>query len=430
MAQVAPASQNVPKSNTAQSIEVKKNEMFNFTVQDDEVIVELTKGTAEVFGSEMAMNKKYAFYGGAGFGVYSTDGCTLSVEGKVKSESCEAKQMEYYKSFHEKGLKPTREEAKSSKVNGPRVMICGPVDVGKSTLCKILLNYATRDGCKPMFVDLDVGQGAIGIVGCMGVIVVEKGTDVNDGFSQDSPFMFQFGHNAPDKDLECYNGMISRLAVAADAKAKADEEIKSSGIIINTCGWVKEGGFEALLHAANVFQVDKVIVMAKDKNDNLFRDLVAALPKSVMLFKVSQLDGVSDKANRLATRQKRIDEYFYGIFKYKVASSSTYPFDVEIPHQDLIERIFARKDAKSSGKTLKFDWIERHFCSIKPTDCQAGHTLGLMFATKESLDALGGKIEGNVQGFVYVKDNDRVGNKLVFMSPQKEIPKDCIFFLV
>ena len=34
----------------------------------------------------------------------------------------------------------------------------GPVDVGKSTLCQLLLNYAVRMGRRPVFVDLDVGQ--------------------------------------------------------------------------------------------------------------------------------------------------------------------------------------------------------------------------------------------------------------------------------
>jgi len=37
-------------------------------------------------------------------------------------------------------------------------MVCGPVDVGKSTLCRILLNYGVRMGRRPIFVDLDVGQ--------------------------------------------------------------------------------------------------------------------------------------------------------------------------------------------------------------------------------------------------------------------------------
>ena len=37
----------------------------------------------------------------------------------------------------------------------------GPVDVGKSTLCQLLLNYAVRMGRRPVFVDLDVGQVSV-----------------------------------------------------------------------------------------------------------------------------------------------------------------------------------------------------------------------------------------------------------------------------
>ena len=37
-------------------------------------------------------------------------------------------------------------------------MITGPTDVGKSTLCKLLLNYAARMDRAPVYVDLDVGQ--------------------------------------------------------------------------------------------------------------------------------------------------------------------------------------------------------------------------------------------------------------------------------
>ena len=39
-----------------------------------------------------------------------------------------------------------------------KVMICGPADVGKSTLCRLLLNFAVRMGRRPVYVDLDLGQ--------------------------------------------------------------------------------------------------------------------------------------------------------------------------------------------------------------------------------------------------------------------------------
>ena len=39
-----------------------------------------------------------------------------------------------------------------------QIMVVGATDVGKSTVCKILLNYAVKMGRQPCLVDLDVGQ--------------------------------------------------------------------------------------------------------------------------------------------------------------------------------------------------------------------------------------------------------------------------------
>ena len=53
----------------------------------------------------------------------------------------------------------------AAQAAGPRVVIAGPTDAGKSTLTRILLNYAVRRGRKPLFLDLDVGQGDITVPG-------------------------------------------------------------------------------------------------------------------------------------------------------------------------------------------------------------------------------------------------------------------------
>ena len=39
----------------------------------------------------------------------------------------------------------------------PLPQVVGPTDVGKSSLCKLLLNYAVRYGFFPTAVDLDIG---------------------------------------------------------------------------------------------------------------------------------------------------------------------------------------------------------------------------------------------------------------------------------
>ena len=37
-------------------------------------------------------------------------------------------------------------------------MIVGPADVGKTSLCKILLNYCVKGERKPLFVDIDANE--------------------------------------------------------------------------------------------------------------------------------------------------------------------------------------------------------------------------------------------------------------------------------
>ena len=56
----------------------------------------------------------------------------------------------------------------AATTRGPIVMVVGPTDVGKSTLCRTLLNYAIRSERKPIFIDLDVGQNSITIPGNIG----------------------------------------------------------------------------------------------------------------------------------------------------------------------------------------------------------------------------------------------------------------------
>jgi hypothetical protein len=74
--------------------------------------------------------------------------------------------MDQYLNVHDV-LDARRQQALKAKGDGPRVFVVGPTDVGKSTLCRILLNYAVRAGWAPTFADMDIGQGSITVPGCV-----------------------------------------------------------------------------------------------------------------------------------------------------------------------------------------------------------------------------------------------------------------------
>lgn len=67
--------------------------------------------------------------------------------------------MQYLNTHHV--LQNLRQQAKDSKRAGPRVLVAGPTDTGKSSLCKMLLNWAVRSDHQPTYVDLDIGRLSI-----------------------------------------------------------------------------------------------------------------------------------------------------------------------------------------------------------------------------------------------------------------------------
>lgn len=109
-------------------------------------------------------------------------------------------------------LEQLRITAEESNSVGPIVMIVGPTDVGKSTLCRILLNYAVRLGRRPVYVDLDVGQGNISIPGTVGALLVERPASIEEGFSQQAPLVYHFGQKSPGENEALYKILVGKLA--------------------------------------------------------------------------------------------------------------------------------------------------------------------------------------------------------------------------
>jgi polyribonucleotide 5'-hydroxyl-kinase len=79
-------------------------------------------------------------------------------------------------------LNQKRIEAKQASAQGPRTIVVGPVDAGKSTLCRILVNYAVRSGWEPLFVDLDIGQGELCPPGSISACPIHVPVDAQEGY--------------------------------------------------------------------------------------------------------------------------------------------------------------------------------------------------------------------------------------------------------
>merc|ERR1719352_1008730 len=100
-------------------------------------------------------------------------------------------------------------------------------------LLLLLLNYAVRLGRRPIFADLDVGQGSIAVPGSVGAMLVERPASIEEGFSQNSPLVYHYGHKTPGHNPILYNQLVSRLADVVRERLAVNRKAEVSGVVIN-----------------------------------------------------------------------------------------------------------------------------------------------------------------------------------------------------
>ncbi|CAN0151340.1 unnamed protein product, partial [Discosporangium mesarthrocarpum] len=253
--------------------------------------------------------------------VFTWYGCTLETRGWVESMYVSGDTpMKSFVNTHAQ-LEARRDKALqalqsgSPTATGPRVMVVGPTDSGKSTLSGILAAYAVRLGRCPTFVDLDVGQGQVTMPGVISAAALDSNSlSIEEGFSLTAPLVFFYGHTSLTENPELYKHLVERMADCINKRLATDVDASSSGVIFNTCGMVEGVGLDILAHAIGAFSVDIVLVMG---NDKLYAHMVATLntgPGGVTVVKVPRSNGVvqRDQKYRRAARARRAREYFYG----------------------------------------------------------------------------------------------------------------------
>ncbi|EMP27658.1 Polyribonucleotide 5'-hydroxyl-kinase Clp1 [Chelonia mydas] len=292
--------------------ELERETELRFEVEASQTVqLELLAGMAEIFGTELTRNKKFTFDAGAKVAVFTWHGCTVQLSGRTEvAYISKDTPMLLYLNTHT-ALEQMRRQAEREDERGPRVMVVGPTDVGKSTVCRLLLNYAVRLGRRPTFVELDVGQGSVSIPGTMGALYIERPADVEEGFSVQAPLVYHFGSTTPGTNIKLYNKITSRLADVFNQRCEVNRRASVSGCVINTCGWVKGSGYHALVHAASAFEVDVVVVLDQER---LYNELKRDLPHFVRTVLLPKSGGVVERSKdfRRECRDDRIREYFYG----------------------------------------------------------------------------------------------------------------------
>lgn len=341
----------------------------------------------------MVKGKKYEFTCGAKVAVFTWQGCTVELIGKTESSyTARETPMSVYLNCHA-AMERMREVAEKEDSRGPIVMVVGPCDVGKSTLCRLLLNYAVRMGRRPIYVDLDVGQGHIALPGTVGALLVERPSNVVDGFSQQAPLVFHFGYKTPTSNAVLYNLLVTRLAEVCSDRLQANKKAKVSGIVINTCGWIKGGGYKMLTHAAQAFEVDTILVLDQER---LYNELVRDMPEFVKVVILPKSGGVVERSatQRIEARDQSVREYFYG------SRTPLYPHSFEIKWSEAKLFKIGAPILPSSCMPLgmKAEDNLKKLVAVTPGPSLLHHILSVSFADSPEDDV----VQTNVAGFVCV----------------------------
>ncbi|KAJ6597215.1 Pre-mRNA cleavage complex II protein Clp1-domain-containing protein [Mycena vulgaris] len=151
--------------------------------------VKLIRGHAEVFGAELAANKPYLFGSECKAAIFTWRGCIIEVTGQPSTEYVsEETPMTAYANLHMafeqmrvRALRdlrgsPVPEYEREKATDPPRVLILGPENSGKTTVCKILINYAVRSGqgWSPLLINTDTSEGGWAAPGAVSVAPVHS----------------------------------------------------------------------------------------------------------------------------------------------------------------------------------------------------------------------------------------------------------------
>jgi len=301
-------------------------------------------GTAEIFGTELVISNTYTFTGTKA-AVYTWHGCTFEVSGDaLQSEyTAEETPMNEYINVHF-ALEALRERSKTNGREGPRLLILGPEDAGKSSLAKLLTGYATRAARSPVLVNLDVQEGVMSVPGTLTATVFKTLVDVEEGWGAAPmsgpngaipvklPLVYYFGNERPEeKDGRVYRSQISRLALAVAGRMGQDPEAREAGIIIDTPGSLTSTkkqalGYDIIQHIISEFAVSAIICLGSER---LYSDMVkrfdgtptasrslsaTASPETISVIKLAKSGGCVDRdeAFMQAFRAAQVKAYFYG----------------------------------------------------------------------------------------------------------------------
>ncbi|KAF8853730.1 Clp1-domain-containing protein [Acephala macrosclerotiorum] len=408
--------------------ELQANSEWRFEVEIGEKIdVRILSGTAEIFGTELAVNHLYTFRG-IKSSIYTWHGCRIEVTGTCEEYTAEETPMTQYVNTHF-ALEKLRDEAAQNGREGPRVLVVGPTNAGKTSLVKLLTAYALRMGRQPMVINTDNREGLLSIPGTLtatpfaSIIDVEQGwgsspTSTSSPIPVKLPLCYYYGSPSPEDNTKLYKPLITRLALAATSRLTDDPAIRSTGMIIDTPGVISQGkgGFDLISHIVSEFSVNTVLVIGSERLHSemlrKFSTYRTSTGETITLVKLDKSGGCVDRDDTFMhqTNEAAIKEYFFGN-----ARTTLSPHTQTVGYDDLLIYKIREAHVNSFLPGGVEETEQGLFEKAEPNPSMQHCILAVMYASvNDSQDTVR---DASVMGFVYVAEVDETKRRLRVLQP-------------
>ncbi|XP_044468287.1 protein CLP1 homolog isoform X2 [Mangifera indica] len=422
-------------ASTVRQVKLDKESELRIEVGNETHLnLRVLNGNAEIFGTELPPEIWLTFPPRLKFAVFTWYGATIEMDGATETDyTADETPMVSYVNVHAV-LDGRRNHAKASaskgleasqfassfdntifwEVQGPRVIVVGPTDSGKSTLTRMLLSWAAKQGWKPTYVDLDIGQGSITVPGSIAATPIELPIDPIEGIPLEMALVYFFGHPSPSNNVDLYKVLVKELAQMLEKQFTGNAESRAAGMVINTMGWIEGVGYELILHAIDTFNANVVLVLGQEKLFSLLRDVLKNKP-NVDVVKLQKSGGVVSRNAKVRqkTRSYRIREYFYGL------TNDFSPHANVANISDLhVYRIGGGPQAPRSALPIGADPVANPLRLVPVNVDQDLLHLVLAVSYAKEPDEI---ISSNVAGFIYITDIDMRRKTVTYLSPSAGI---------
>ncbi|KAJ1953496.1 Cleavage polyadenylation factor subunit clp1 [Linderina pennispora] len=300
-------------------------------------------------------------------------------------------------------------------------MIIGPEDSGKTSIAKLLLNYAVRMQETPLFADLDPHEATITVPGTLSVTPITHAISIEDswiGYAEASsnappatPIVWQFGHEQPTDNVLLYKLLVDRVAQSIDLRLRTDRLAAGSGFVVDTRGVSDASKYEVLEYAAEKLKINVLIVVGNERMYSAFSSKMAG----VTVVKLAKSGGVVDRepAFRRQYNSRIVRQYFYGTSGNPVSSYST------ITNFDDILVVRIGEDARAPSSTLPLGEsrmvTDTSVLEVTPDESLSHSILAVTDARRD--EAREGVVGMQALGFVSVTGVDMAKKRLTLLAP-------------